>query len=149
MVDTIEIYSNSEKIRSRNHKKVYCIDWALAYVVSYGAGIDETRAFENMIYIELKRRRYDINYFKTRDGFEIDFVTTNREDRSINIYQVAYSIENDIVRNREFRALIKSAKYLGAKNTTVITFDEEGLEILDEIEINIIPVWKWLLQKIE
>jgi len=56
MLDTVTFFSSSEKIRNRNYRKVYCVDWALADAVAPGSGIDVTRRFENMIYVELRRR---------------------------------------------------------------------------------------------
>ncbi|MBU4486732.1 MAG: ATP-binding protein [Candidatus Delongbacteria bacterium] len=146
MIYTVEIYAVSEKIRARNYKKVYCADWALANAVSYGEGIDDTRALENMVFLELRRQRYDINYFRTKEGFEVDFVVSLKK-KIISLMQVCYSLENEEVRKREFRALIKTAKYLKVNNLSIITFDEEGSEEIEDFKIGIIPAWKWLLEK--
>ena len=145
MIDSVEIYAESERIRARNYKKIYCIDWGLAHAVSYGAGTDPTRALENMIYLELKRRGFTVNYYKTREGFEIDFVIKNQENQ-LELIQVSYSLDNDEIVNREARALISAGTYLGAGALTIITFNEE-FELKDEssVPIKVVPAWKWLL----
>ncbi len=145
MINTVEIFSESERVRARNYKKVYCIDWALARAVSYGAGVDDTRALENLVYIELKRRGYDVSYYKTREGYEIDFVVTDNK-KNMELIQVAFSLKDESVREREFRALAATAQYLKPKIVRVITFNEESLESKDETVIQVVPAWKWLIE---
>lgn len=144
MIYAVEIYSRSEKIRLRNYRKIYCADWALANAVCYGEGIDETRALENIIYLELHRRKEEINYYRTREGYEVDFAVSKGK-KIKNLIQVCYDLSGDDVRKREFRALTKSAEYLKVNDLTIITFDEEGSEKAEGYNIKIIPAWKWLL----
>jgi uncharacterized protein len=146
MIFPVEIYSVSEKVRSRNYKKIYCADWALARAVSYAESIDDTRAFENLIYLELKRRGYTINYYRTREEHEVDFVIS-RNGRIEGLVQACYSVDKPEVKNREFRALVKSAQFLKTDNLSVITVDDEGVEVIDGLTIKICPAWKWLLGK--
>lgn len=145
MIRTVEFYSESPRVRARNYKKVYCIDWALAFAVSKGAGVDRTRAFENMIYIELCRRGYKISYYKTRDGFEIDFIVQDKSG-SIEIYQVSYSLEKEDVLKRELRAIELSVDFLKAQKATIVTVYEEYILKGENIDILVIPAWKWLLE---
>ncbi len=146
MIFPVEIYSASEKVRSKNYKKIYCADWALARAVSYAESIDDTRAFENLIYLELKRRGYAINYYKTREEHEVDFVIS-KKGRIEGLLQACYSLDKSEVKNREFRALVKSAQFLKTDNLSVITVDNEGVEVIDGLKINIYSAWKWLLKK--
>ena len=67
--------------------------------------------------------------------------------RELGLIQVAFSLENDIVREREFRALVATAKYLKANIVCVITFNEEEVVLKDGVTIQVIPVWRWLLGK--
>ena len=76
---TVEFYSPSERIRAANYRKVYSIYWALAEAIAPDTGIDVTRKFENMIFLELLRRGYRISYLRTKEGFEIDFVVVERD----------------------------------------------------------------------
>lgn len=144
MIQTVEFFSESEKVRSKNYKKVYCIDWALAKAVSYGSGNDKTRLFENMIFIELKRRGKNVSYYKTREGFEVDFVVSGK-DKQIELIQVSYSIESESVENRELRALVAAGKHLNAEKLTIVTLNEEESFNIDGVKINVVSAWKWLL----
>ena len=144
MIQTIEFFSESEKIRSKNYKKVYGIDWALAKAVSFGTGVDDTRLFENMIFIELKRRTQKISYYRTREGYEVDFVV-NKDRKGIELIQVSFNIDNPSVLKREIRALTTSSDYLNATKLTIITLNDEKTIEIEGKHINIIPAWKWFL----
>jgi uncharacterized protein len=146
MIYAVEIYSRSEKIRLRNYRKIYCADWGLANAVCYGEGIDETRSLENIIFLELHRRKSEINYYRTKEGYEVDFVVSKGK-KIQSLIQVCFNLNDEEVKKREFRALIKSAEYLKVKDLTVITFNDEGSEEINGCKINIIPAWKWLLEK--
>ncbi len=148
MIFTVSFYSNSEKIRNRNYRKVYCIDWSLANSIAIGEGIGITRRFENLVFIELKRRKLLISYFRTKEGYEIDFVTQDKKQRdNVEIYQVCYNFSNEEVKEREVRAIIKSYEFLNAKSATIITMNEEYEFVKNNIKILVIPAWKWLLYK--
>jgi len=145
MIFTISFYSKAERVKARNYKKVYCVDWALGQAVCGAEGIDPTRILENIVFMELYRRKYDISYYRTKEGYEIDFII-NR-DNSTEIVQVCYTLNNETVKNREIRAIVNSAEFLKIDKITIITFNEK--EIIKEtgLIINVIPVWRWLLEK--
>ena len=147
MFFTVQYYTLSEKIKRNNYTKVYSIDWKLADTICSGGNIDITRQFENMIFIELRRRHLKINYFKTKDGYEIDFVTQSQNNNnSPDLYQACYYISSPEVLERELRAIEKSFEYLNANSATIITMEDEKTIIRGNIVINIIPAWKWFLE---
>lgn len=148
MLETVEFFSPSAKVRNRNYRKLYCIDWALADAVAPGRGIDITRQFENMVYIELRRRNYRVSYFRTRNGYEVDFVAVSSSNGSISLIQVAWSVESQDVLTREVRALVGSAKYLKAEEVIIITSDDERIINYDGLIVRVVPAWKWLLEEI-
>ncbi len=145
MLETAEFYSPSEKVRHRNYRKVYCVDWALADAVAPGSGIDPTRCLENMVYVELRRRGYEVSYYRTRNGYEVDFVATPQSGGDPTLIQVAWALDKPEVRDREVRALQKSVEFLGATNVLIVTNDEEMVLNTEASPIPVMPAWKWLL----
>lgn len=147
MVFTVPVFSPSEKVRQRNYHKVYAIDWALAQAIAPAEGVDVTRQLENMVYLELRRRGWDVSYFRTRQGWEIDFVAVRKAPRGRRprVCQVAYSLKGKEVRERELRGVPEAARHLRAERVTVVTFDDEERLVLDGIHVDVVPVWKWLL----
>ena len=148
MVFTIPIFSPSEKVRQRNYQKVYAVDWALAKANASADAVDITRQLETMVYLELRRRGFELSYFKTRQGWEIDFVALqkNGADKRPTLYQVAYSLGSKEVRDRELRGLPETTRYLNAQRAVVLTLNEEENLLVDGVQIEVIPVWKWLLE---
>lgn len=62
------------------------------------------------------------------------------------LLQASYSIADDETREREISALLKVCKHLNAKKLTIITYNEEETITVNDITIEVIPLWKWLLK---
>jgi predicted AAA+ superfamily ATPase len=58
--------------------------------------------------------------------------------------QVCYSLQDIEARKREINALVKMSKRIGVKRWVVISKDEEDTISEQGINIEVIPVWKWL-----
>jgi predicted AAA+ superfamily ATPase len=147
MLYSIPIYSRSEKIRNRNYRKVYAIDWALADAIAPAEGVDITRKFENMIFIELLRRGYHVSYYLTEQKYEIDFIAISKTalKKTKHLYQACYQFRDSEVRNRELRGILKTASFLDIKDIFVITLNEEETIEMNGFIVNVLPAWKWLI----
>lgn len=132
-------YSLKENVFA--NKKVYLIDNSIAYNLGYRYSNDTGRFLENLILVELKRRNEDIYYFS--DKYECDFVL--KEGTSIRqAIQVCYELNSDN-RDREYHGLLEVLKYFDLKDGLIITYDQEEDVTVEEKNIKILPVWKWLL----
>lgn len=63
--------------------------------------IEKTHIIENIVYLELLRRNYQVDIGKNKDS-EIDFVIRTQND--VYYLQVSLSIENQVTRSRELSA---------------------------------------------
>lgn len=61
------------------------------------------------------------------------------------ICQVAYSMKDKEGRERELRGVAEAARHLRVARVTVVTFNDEEHVVVDGIEVDIVPAWKWLL----
>jgi Predicted ATPase (AAA+ superfamily) len=98
---------------------------------------------ENLVAINLLRKygRNDAVFFYNK-GVEVDFYIP---DEAIAI-QVCYDLNNsDGTFDREVEALLKLPKVLECKKLMIITRDSEQTLEIDNKTIEVIPVWKWLL----
>ncbi|MFA7449147.1 MAG: ATP-binding protein [Weeksellaceae bacterium] len=103
-----------------------------------------TSLLENLVAVNLLRKygRNDAVYFYNKD-IEVDFYIP---DDSVAI-QVCYNLDNsDGTFDREVNALLKISNVLECKKLQIITRDSEQLLELEGKSIEVIPVWKWLIE---
>ena len=118
--------------------KYYMTDLGIAQIKNNNFEINKCFAIENVVYNELLERGYDVYIGKTRKG-EIDFIATKTDEKAY--FQVAYSLENESVIEREFGA------YNGIDDDVpkyVLSLDKKDLSRNGIIHKNIID---WLLEK--
>jgi hypothetical protein len=137
-------FDYSVKKQIINDRKIYCVDTGLANAVAFRFSENLGRVLENIVFIELKRKRKDFFYYKEKG--ECDFVL--RKGIKINeAIQVALTLSDPKTKKREIAGVLEVAKKFNLKSGLIITEDEEGRIKKDGITIKIIPAWKWLLEK--
>ena len=89
--------------------KYYVVDTGLrSYLLGKKANADMGHILENIVYLELLRRGYKV-YVGKVDEYEVDFVAENRD--GIKYYQVALSVRDEKVLEREIRSLEKTGDH--------------------------------------
>lgn len=97
---------------------------------------------ENLVAIELIRRYGVENVFFFENNVEIDFYIPSE---SLAI-QVSLQVLDDIdTKERETRAFAKLNNFIPDSKCIIITNSEETNLEYDGIDIEVIPIWKWLL----
>jgi predicted AAA+ superfamily ATPase len=135
-------YSKNVKDQLQYPRKIYFVDNGFIKYLSLNP--DRTRFLENAVALELTRRGQEFYYWKNQRGEEIDFVLIEKEKVS-QLIQVSYDISLTDTREREVRALAKGLKLFGLQKGMILTFDSEEMIKTGEYEIEVKPVWKWLL----
>jgi predicted AAA+ superfamily ATPase len=125
-------------------KKIYVVDNGLRNAVSFKFSADTSRQMENIVFLELKRRRKQVYFYKTTDNFDVDFLV---HENPYLLIQVTYSMMNAETAQRELRALKLAMQELQVNQSIIITYNEEDIITDSERTIEIIPMWKWLLNK--
>ena len=82
--------------------KYYVADLGLRYFLLGRKNGDKGHILENVVYLELKRRGYDV-YIGKVDDLEIDFVAIN--SKGIEYYQVAETVRDETTLQRELAPL--------------------------------------------
>jgi predicted AAA+ superfamily ATPase len=139
------IFTDSRKKQERNYKKIYAIDWALANFNSPVWDGSLTRAFENMVYLHLRRKWGRLNYYLTRDKTEVDFIVSNRGKPDMAV-QVSLDVSAPHTFSREIAPLIKTASYFGISNNVLVTRDQEETVRQQGVTVRIVPAYKWLCE---
>jgi predicted AAA+ superfamily ATPase len=118
LVDAYAFYRvNRYDIKGKQHlktgEKYYICDIGLRYYLLGENISDSGRALENIVYLELIRRGYEVYVGKT-DMLEVDFVAT--DENGTQYYQVSETVRGEETLKRELRALDKisdhNPKYL-------------------------------------
>ncbi|AIU70835.1 ATPase [Thermococcus eurythermalis] len=137
-------FARSEKESIRAPKKVYLIDTGFALF----SRKDPARDMENAVFLELLRRKHyqnpllNICYYGGSGEKEVDFVVSE-SGKVVELIQVTLSLSD--AEERELSSLTEAGRNLGCKNLTVVTLDEEETIERDNLRINVVPLWKFLL----
>jgi predicted AAA+ superfamily ATPase len=74
LVRTVCLETGSERQRMVNPRKAYPVDPGLIPVFDRTGRANLGHAVETVVLMELERRRMDVTYVLTPDGFEVDFL---------------------------------------------------------------------------
>ena len=120
--------------------KYYVADLGLRQMILGNRNIDMGHILENVIYLELLRRKDNV-YVGQFDKNEIDFVVINSNE--IEYYQVALTVLDENILKRELDAFknIKDnyPKYLITLDDVMVNTDYDGIKVVNALE--------WLLEE--
>lgn len=141
-------YSVKLKQLQKTPQKVYIADNGFVVARSFELSRNEGRLLENLVFIELLRRKYrpglELFYYRTRNDKEVDFIC--RQGHIItSLIQVCFDLSGAKTYKREISALVEAGREINCTNFQVITWDQEAQVEEQGARINIIPAWKWLL----
>lgn len=114
--------------------KYYFVDNGLKNIISGFSSYDTGNSYENLIYIELLRRGYEVYVGKYND-IEIDFIAIKPNERIY--YQVSRSILDERVEEREKKSLLAIKDNY---KKIILTMDKvknkeiEGIEVINIID---------------
>lgn len=134
-------YDYSLKKQYVSDKKSYVIDNGLRNSIAFSFSDDNGKLLENLVFIELKRRGYEIYYYKNNN--ECDFII--REKGKITQVLQITAILNENNAEREKAGLIEAMGAFKLKDGLILTNNQEDIIKKDNMSIKIMPVWKWLL----
>ena len=137
------LFDYSLKRQMYNPSKIYCVDHAIASSIAFKFSEDLGRTIENIVFIELKRRGFEVYYWKDKKGRECDFLI--KKGMTITeAVQVSSNISTMDTRDREITGAIAAAEEFGLKEVKILTTEDLGSETVKGINIQYIPIWRWL-----
>ena len=143
-------YNNKLKLMQKAPQKVYVVDNGFLASSAFQTSENKGRLLENLVFLELTRRKKqaggNLFYYRSRNDREIDFVV--REKFQIRqLIQVCYDMSNKKTENREIDAIMECAEELNCNNLLIITWDQENVVQRGDYDIQILPYYKWCLNK--
>lgn len=141
----VKRFSYSLKQQSNAPKKVYAIDTGLAHAIGFRSSQDNGRMLENIVFIELKRRNFEIFYHHEKK--ECDFVVC-KQNKIKHLIQVCFNCDDPNTKERETEGLIDAMANYKINQGIIITMTEhDEIKIKSDnkiYHIEIIPIWAWL-----
>lgn len=127
----------SKLVDKETVKKHYFIDNGLLHLFINNP---DTALLENLCAINLYKRYGKGVYYFNRN-IEVDFYVP---DEKLAI-QASFRMSEEATLEREIKALVALHGLYETQRNLIITYEDEGIMERDGIKIEIIPVWKWLL----
>ena len=138
MLDSYLIFSLQNYASKKTSPKYYFMDTGLLGLMLLDC---KTAQLENLVAVELIRRYGFENVYFFENNIEVDFYVPS-ENLAI---QVSMQVLDDVdTLKRETRAFVKLNDFIPNTKCLLITNSEETTLKCDDIEIDMIPAWKWL-----
>ena len=101
-------------------------------------------ALETAVLVELERRRFDVTYVRTPEGYEVDFLA-RRAGGSMELVQVCADLSDPETAYRELRALAAAGARFPRARQRLLTLTRDGIP--DELPAGVEaqPTYEWLL----
>lgn len=138
MLDSYLIFSLQNYASKKTSPKYYFMDTGLLGLMLLDC---KTAQLENLVAVELIRRYGFENVYFFENNIEVDFYVPS-ENLAI---QVSMQVLEDVdTLERETKAFVKLNDFIPNTKCLLITNSEETTLKCDDIEIDMIPAWKWL-----
>lgn len=140
--DAVNVDTTREQIYPRSTREVLLYGYRTSR--TYAARLLDCKSaqLENLVAIELMRRYGTENVYFFENSVEIDFYVP-LDNLAIQVSMQV--LDNIDTRERETRAFVKLNNFIPNAKCILITNSEEAVIDCDEINIEVIPIWKWLL----
>ncbi len=139
---TVPKFDYSLKKQLVNPKKVYSIDNGISNVNSASFSADNGKMLENLVFLNLRKKYKEIFYFQGKK--ECDFVV-KQGTKITEAIQVCYKLDEDN-KDREVQGLIEALEKFDLKEGVILTYNQQDNFIIKEKKINILPVFKWIME---
>ena len=144
LIYDLPIFSFKLKTQFKQNKKTYPVDTGIRNAVCLRFSHDTGRLAETIVFLEMRRRNLEVYYWKSQDGYEVDFVVKVGQ-KLTELIQVAWDVRDEATRRREERALQCAMKELDVNSGVILTEDHERTLEENGKTIRYMPMWKWLL----
>lgn len=148
LVRTVAMHSASERQRMVNPRKAYPVDPGLIPLFERSGRAQRERALETALLLELERREYTVDYVRTADGFEVDFLAQRPGDPPM-LVQACLDSERDATWARELRALEAARHVHPNAQAWLVTMDATPPTRPLPDGVRWAPAAQWLLEEHE
>ncbi len=142
LVFFLQRFSWSPKNRSVNPRKVYSIDTGMVNANSLSFTKDKGRLLENIVYLYLRQKGFDLSYF--REQAECDFVVFEK-NKCAMLLQVCEQVSSEN-KDRETKGLLEAMDFFEMKTGLIITQKQTDVLTFGNRTINLVPARQFLIE---
>lgn len=128
-------------LKREGEKKAFFSD--NSFIKHLSVSTDYGKLLENQVFNALYNQDTDLFYYKTSNGFEVDFIY-EKQSKPV-LYQVSYDVSGEGTFHREIKSLIKAMEETETNTSFLITIDHKETLETGGKQIRIVPCWEWLL----
>jgi len=148
LVRTVWLEAKSERQRMVNPRKAYPVDPGLIPVYDRTGRANTGHALETAVLIELERRRCEVTYVRTSEGYEVDFLA-RFPDGHEELIQVCAEASEPATAEREIRALAEAKSTFPRATQRLLTLHRDARPTDPPSGIHIQPAYEWMLEPME
>ena len=136
--------SASERQRMVNPRKAYPLDPGLIPVFDRSGRANVGHALETAVLIELERRRREVTYVRTPEGYEVDFLARDGTG-GMELVQVCADASDAATATRELRALASAGRQFPRAAKRLITLTGDAIPVQPPPATSVTAAAEWFL----
>jgi len=145
LLGTVALATESERQRNSNPRKVYPADPGLIGAFDMTGRPNLGHGLESVVFVELERRKAQVGYVKTPDGFEVDFLARYL-DGGEELIQVCADPSDAETFARELRALGAARSYYPRATRRLLVLNRDQVPSAPPAGVVAQPVYEWLME---
>jgi predicted AAA+ superfamily ATPase len=144
LLSAVPLATDSERRRNSNPRKLYPVDPGLIRAYDTSGRSNLGHALETAVLNELERRKTEVGYVKTEEGFEVDFHVRYLAGAE-ELVQVCADPSAPAAMDRELRALTQTAGADPRAIRRLLVLTRDQAVHVGTTEVNVQPAYEWLL----
>ena len=144
LVRIVWLEASSERQRMVNPRKAYPVDAGLIALFDRTGRANLGHALETAVLIELERRRCEVTYVRTGEGYEVDFLARH-PDGGMELIQVCADASTPETAARELRALQAAGRQYPKATQRLLILTRDLVPADAPRGILIQPAYEWML----
>ena len=145
LVRIVWMESTSERQRMVNPRKAYPVDPGLIPIFDRTGRANLGHALETAVLVELERRRCEVTYVRTSEGYEVDFLA-RAGTGEMELIQVCADLSDPATAARESRALAAAGRRFPQARRRLLTLTQDGFPAESPAGTEVQTAWEWLLE---
>jgi uncharacterized protein len=148
LLSAVPLATESERRRNSNPRKLYPVDPGLIGAFDVSGRPNLGHALETVVLNELERRKAQVGYVKTDEGFEVDF-HVRYPGGGAELIQVCADPTADRAIERELRALAAASDDYSGLPRRLLVLDRDHALAVAAKGVEVQATYEWLLTELQ